>query len=174
MKVNMNRISVFSHNDFDEKMYRLGLDFSNVSDESDKAFISIIGTPQCIEHYLHSNDTHYFPENTHNVLNLDFDDIDDDKREWKDQIFYGISEEQAKQCVEFIEKNIGKNFYIHCRAGRSRSQGICRYILDMYGSEYGYDEKLSCRKENPCHTPNMRVVTMLKREFYKMKGYNLE
>ena len=44
----MNRISVFSHNDFDEKMYRLGLDFSNVSDESDKAFISIIGTPQCI------------------------------------------------------------------------------------------------------------------------------
>lgn len=169
----IKRISVYSHNDFDTKMYRMGLDTFNVEQETDKAFISIIGTPQCIEHYLHSNDTHYF-NNANNVLNLEFDDIDEDELHWKDQIFYGITSEQARQCVEFIEKNIGKNFYLHCKAGRSRSMGICRYILDMYGKEYGYDETKSCRKDNPCSTPNMRVVTILKREYYRMKGYNVE
>lgn len=167
-------IKVYSHLDFDEKMYRLGIDTFNVEEESDKAFISIIGTPQCIEHYLHSKDTHWFKNNCYNVLNLEFDDIDEESKDWKGQTFYGITEEQAKQCVEFIEQNKGKNFYIHCRAGRSRSAGICRYILDMYGKEYGYDETKSCRKENPCKTPNIRVVSMLKREFYKMNGYNIE
>ena len=44
----------------------------------------------------------------------------------------------------------------------------------MYEKEYGYDETKSCRKDNPCLTPNIRVVSMLKREFYKMNGYNLE
>ena len=167
----MNRISVFSHNDFDEKMYRLGIDSNNVNKELDKAFISIICTPECQKYYLEENELHWFKNNTHNVLNLEFDDINDDSIEWKGHTFYGITEEQSKQLVEFIEKNKGKNFYIHCKAGKSRSQGICRYILDIYGKKYGYDEKLSCRKNNPCLTPNIRVVTMLKREYYKMIDY---
>lgn len=167
-------INVYSQKDFEEKMKQLNLDSSNVEIKFDKAFISIIGTPQCIEHYLHSEDTHWFKNNCHNVLNLEFDDIDEESKDWKGQTFYGITEEQAKQCVEFIEQNRGKNFYIHCRAGKSRSQGICRYILDMYGKEYGYDETKSCRKDNPCLTPNIRVVSMLKREFYKINGYNIE
>lgn len=166
-----NRISVYSHSDFDEKMYRLGLDFSNVEDEDDKAFISIICSPNCQEHYLHDIERHWFPNNTHNVLNLEFDDIDDDHINYNGHVFFGIDEQQAKQTVDFIEKNKGKNFYIHCKAGKSRSQAICRYILDIYGDEYGYNENKSCRKDNPCLTPNMRVLTMLKREFYKLIGY---
>ena len=169
----INRISVFSHNDFDEKMYRMGIFSSNVVDEKDKAFISIIGSPECQKYYLEEDEIHWFKDNTDNVLNLEFDDIDEENIVWKGHTFYGITEEQSKQLVEFIERNKGKNFYIHCKAGYSRSQGVCRYILDVYGEEYGYNEKLSCRKENPCKTPNIRVVTMLKREFYKLKGYEV-
>ena len=44
---------------------------------------------------------------------------------------------------------------------------MARYILDMYGEEYGYNEKESCRKENPCKTPNINVLTKLKRTYYK-------
>lgn len=170
----IKRINVFSHNDFDEKMYQMGIFSSNVNDEKDKAFISIIGTPQCQKYYLEMDSYHWFKHNGDNVLNLEFDDISTEEFEWKGHTFYGISEEQTKQCVEFIEKNIGKHFYIHCQAGKSRSQAICRYILDMYGKEYGYDEKLSCRKDNPCKTPNIHVLTKLKREYYKMKGYNYD
>lgn len=170
----INRISVYSHNDFDEKMYRLGIDTFNVEDESDKAFISIIGTPECQKYYLEEDEFHWFKNNTHNVLNLEFDDIDGDTIEWKGHTFYGITEEQSRQLVDFIENNKGKNFYIHCKAGKSRSQGVCRFILDVYGDEYGYDKKLSCRKENPCTNPNQRVVRMLKREYYKQLGYEIE
>lgn len=170
----INRISVYSHNDFDEKMYRLGIDTFNVEDEPDKAFISIICTPECQKYYLEENEFHWFKNNNHNVLNLEFDDIDGDTIEWKGHTFYGITEEQSKQLVDFIENNKGKNFYIHCKAGKSRSQGVCRYILDVYGDKYGYDQKLSCRKENPCTNPNQRVVRMLKREYYKQLGYEIE
>ena len=170
----MNRISVFSHSDFDEKMYRLGIDTSNVESEDDKAFISIIGTQECQLKYLEEIELHWFKKNCHNVLNLEFDDIDDETLEWKGIVFHGLSQSQAKQIVEFVENNKGKDFFLHCRAGLSRSQAICRYILDMYGKEYGYDEKQSCRKENPCKTPNVHVLTLLKREFYKLKGYELE
>ena len=65
------------------------------------------------------------------------------------------------------EKHKGKDFYIHCRAGKSRSIAVATYILDMYGEEYGYNEKESCRKDNPCKTPNINVLTKLKRTYYK-------
>ena len=44
---------------------------------------------------------------------------------------------------------------------------MATYILDMYGEEYGYNEKESCRKDNPCKTPNINVLTKLKRTYYK-------
>lgn len=168
-------ISVFSQTDFEEKMYKLGLDSFNVSETNDdKAFIQIIGTPECRKYYIGVDVTHYFVNcDSPNVLNLEFDDIDTDEINWGGHVFKGISDEQAKAMVEFIDRNKGKDFYISCKAGKSRSQGICRYILDIYGHEYGYDEKESCRKDNPCLTPNMRVVTMLKKEYYKLNGiYN--
>ena len=171
--MNINRINVFSHNDFDEKMYRLGIDSFNVIDEKDKAFISIVGTPDCQKNYLHDDELHWFKENTDNVLNLEFDDVSCEEYEYKGVKFYGLNEEQAEQIVRFIEENRGKNFYIHCRAGKSRSQAICRYILDVYGEEYGYDEKLSCRKENPCLTPNIHVHALLLRKYREIFGFIL-
>ena len=166
----INRINIYSHQDFNEKMYRLGIDRFNVENEKDKAFISIVGTPEIMKTYLkRDNNPIWFPNNTHNVLNLQFDDINTDSCIYKEYKFFGITEEQAKQCVEFIEKNKGKNFYIHCRQGKSRSQGVGKYILETYGNEYGYYENISFRKENPCIKPNTRVIELLKKEYIKLK-----
>ena len=165
---NYNRISVFSHDDFDVKMYRLGLDDSNVEEcKNFNAFISIIGSNDSQKYYLEDDERHWFKINHENVLNVEFDDIEEDELLYKGVNFKGITNEQSEQIVDFIEKNKGKNFFLHCRAGRSRSAAICRYILDMYGEEYGYNEKESCRKENPCMTPNINVLTKLKRTYYK-------
>lgn len=165
---NYHKVNVYPQDGFDEKMYRLGIFTDNVEEVKDKAFISIIGTKECREYYLDEGYIeHWFKHNTDNVINLDFDDIDGESVEWKGHTFYGISEEQTKELYDFIDKNIGKDFYIHCRAGKSRSQAIFAYIVNMYGEEYGYSKKYSGLKENPCITPNMRVLTMLKREYYK-------
>lgn len=165
---NYKRISVFSQNDFETKMYKLNLFSYNVEEVSEsKAFIQIIGTQESLQKYLKENTTHWFNKSeADNVLNLEFDDINEDCFIYKDIEFKGISDKQAEQVVNFIEKHKGKDFYISCRAGKSRSQAICRYILDIYGKEYGYDEKESCRKDNPCHTPNINVLAKLKRAYY--------
>ena len=162
-------ISVFSQNDFEEKCYKLGLDSFNVNEvKSDKAFIQIIGTPDCLKNYLIEDTIHYFSNcDADNVLNLAFDDINDEEFFYKGVNFKGLSDEQAEQIVDFIEKHKGKDFYISCHAGRSRSVGVARYLLDIYGEEYGYFEKESTKKGNPILTPNIFVLTKLKRIYYK-------
>jgi protein-tyrosine phosphatase len=116
---NKKRIEVLSQNLFDEKMKELGLDDNNVED-TNLAFVSIIGTPDCLKYYLDEEDTkHYFKDHP-NVINLDFDDITYDEIDWKGHKIKGLSMEQAQKLFEFIENNKDKDFYIHCRAGMSR------------------------------------------------------
>lgn len=162
----LKKILVYSHKDFEERMEQLHIDQSNVQNDTENAYISILCTPDN-QVLLRPP---YFTENTPNVCILSFDDTDKDYVVHLDRVWYGIDEHEAKRCVEFILDNLGKNFIIHCNAGRSRSQGVCRFILDMF-KDQGYDENLSCRKDNPCLTPNMRVVRMLKREYYKKVGW---
>jgi len=67
----------------------------------------------------------------------------------------------AFRLVQWIDKRIaiyGAEFFIHCSAGKSRSQGVVRYILDTYPNI-----EWKTRQSNPCVTPNWHVVTMLKR-----------
>lgn len=169
MKNKVNNILVFSQADFEKTMQNLCIDSFNVNDVKDKAFIQIIGTPECLEKYLEEDTKHYFNNcNADNVLNLAFDDIASEELIYDGVKFIGMSNKQAEQIVTFIEIHKGKDFYISCRAGRSRSQAICRYILDVYGDEYGYYENVSCRKDNPCNTPNIYVVALLKRVYYQM------
>jgi hypothetical protein len=73
------KIVVLSHYLFDEKMREWGLNNQNVDNLKDTAFISIIGTRECLEYYLDESKTkHFFMNNHENVLNLDFDDISTD------------------------------------------------------------------------------------------------
>ena len=150
----------FSHSEFDLECEGRGWDDTNLPPGI--AFISIIGTPECQEFWLEEKEEHYFKQSHPNVLNIGFDDIPRDQVEWKGHIFYGLREEQADEIVEFIERNLGKDFWIHCRAGQSRSQGVVRYILDCYP-----EIEWITRPSNPCVTPNIDVVAKLKRKFWK-------
>lgn len=158
------KVIVMSHKEFDEFCKSNGWNDKNVANISNIAFISIIGTKECLKHYLKEEDTqHYFKKNHNNVLNLEFDDLSNDLN-WKGHIFKAMTDKQAEKCVKFIEKNQDKTIYVHCRAGVSRSQAFFRFIIDFYD---GYYEDCG-RKDNPCLSPNAHVVTLLKRAYYKL------
>ena len=68
------KVTVLSHYLFDEQMMKMGINNDNV-EQTNMAFISIIGTEECIKYWIMEDDKHYFKDHS-NVLNLDFDDID--------------------------------------------------------------------------------------------------
>lgn len=124
------KIEVFSHYLFEEKCKQDGLNDSNVEEKKLCAYIDIIGTKECLEYYLNEGDTkHYFREHP-NVLNLDFDDIEDDVM-YNGHHFKTMRMWQAEKAVEFIENMIknGVNYFrICCRAGFSRSRAFGEFI----------------------------------------------
>lgn len=145
-------IEVLSHSKFEDKMKEMHLDDSNVESLKDSAFISIIGTKECLEKYLHEASTrHFFKSNHDNVINLDFDDVDCDGMH-EDVQFKCISKEQALALVNFIDRIAAqnrKNVYIHCRAGISRSRAVAEYIARHYSIQYdGSERKLSYYRLN--------------------------
>ena len=157
------KIEVCSHYAFDNAMkHTLHLNDDNVED-SNMAFISIIGTPACLTYYLDEGDTkHHFEKEHPNVINLDFDDIGYDEFEWEGHIFKGMSDEQAQRLFDFIEENIDKSFRIHCRAGFSRSQAVGNFINDFYPKQFKSDTLLS--------HPNKEVYRKLSRCYYNKYG----
>lgn len=133
--ISMKTITVISQYGFDQLCMDNSWDDTNV-DNLNYAFISIIGTEACNKYYLEEDVKHWFDNSHTNVLNLEFDDIAYDTIDWKGHTFSGMTDEQAKQTVEFINKNSDKNFIIHCRAGFSRSQAVGRFINDIYKNEF--------------------------------------
>ena len=128
----MVEIEVMSHYLFDEKMREMGLNDNNIESHSDMSFISVIGTRECLEYYLDEGETkHYFSDNHKNVLNLDFDDISNDVI-YNGHLFKTMTMEQAEKTLEFIENIINEGydvkFFIHCRAGYSRSRAVAEFI----------------------------------------------
>ena len=144
------------------------------------AFISIC----CTETENSSYETHLLSDNHDNVINLDFDDINgytlkdqfpgDDYV--KDNPARGLNDEQGLQLVKFIENNIGKDIYVHCSAGVSRSQGIVKFILEYYNDYY---KESDTNPDNPCKMPNQHVFDVLRKFYavihrgpgYKFKSY---
>lgn len=133
-----------------------------VKDRLDIAIISIEVTPECARYYMEIEkedfDNSHILESGPRVLNLEFDDINQDYR-YKGHLLKTISREQAIEIVSFIDRNLGKDIIVHCKAGTSRSQGIQRYILDTFPEYYEEDQ------DNPCLTPNIEVVRRLKRAY---------
>ena len=159
----MAKIQVFSKFDFDELCYQNNWSDWNVESLGDKAFISICCTQDVAEHHLEEKDEHWFNESHPNVLNLDFDDIETDTKfgDNEEYIARAMTEDEATEILEFVEKNLGKDIYIHCRAGASRSQGVFRAVCAIWPDIY--DEKENYNENNPCITPNIHVVRLLKR-----------
>ena len=120
---------VLPHNSFDEDMRTIGLDDDNV-ESSSMAFISIIGTRECLEYYLNEGNTrHYFKDHP-NVLNLEFDDLNCNVL-YDGHLFKTMTIEQAEKTVDFIERMIENGVDViegHCRAGLSRSRAVFEFI----------------------------------------------
>lgn len=157
----MEKVEAFSHYLFDKMCENKKINDFNVGCIQDKAFISIVGTKDVQEYYLEEKEYHWFKHKHSNVLNLEFDDVDEDK-EWDGHVAMAITDEQAEEIVNFIEENLGKNFLIHCRAGMSRSQAIKHFIVSNY-EEY---------KDVPldtCSTPNVCVLRKLNAVLWNRK-----
>ena len=99
-------------------------------------------------HPILFSEEHSIPSFYDCVLNIEFKDDSED---------FDIT--LAKKIVEFIDSNIGKDFYVHCIMGKSRSQAVCRYILETYPELYTYGREY----ENPLKTANPHVLSTLKR-----------
>jgi hypothetical protein len=153
----IHKVTVLSRRKFDEYCRKNNIHDYNVDDLNGKmAFISIIGTEDCRLYYLHDEEEqHYFTKEHPNVLNMEFDDLDEDIE--KDGRHYlAINEQQAERIVDFIEHNINSDFFIHCRAGVSRSQGVARFLQDAYDGHFALSSE-----SNPCVLPNKKVVNEL-------------
>ena len=150
----MPRIYVYPQSEFDRRMRMMGLDDTNVENAKGKLFISIIGTKECLEHYLHEPNTkHYFETNHKNVLNLG-------------HTFKVLSNEQAAKVVDFLDNNFEdgpKDVYVHCKAGISRSQAIAAFVYDAYGALYGLQNDVTVDRANLNHG----TLRTLKNAFYE-------
>jgi len=167
------KIVVLSQYLFDEQMRDWGLNSQNVENAKDTAFISIIGTKECLEYYLDEGDTkHYFMNNNKNVLNLDFDDTSTDVN-YDGHIFKTMSMKQAEQAVDFIEDmvNDGRTtFYIHCRAGMSRSRAFAEFIY-TYCQEHNIDVEYEDRNDYTTIL-NQGVLRRLNHAYWKKHKIN--
>lgn len=152
----MNKLYCFNRWAFENYCKEHGWDSDHIPENS--AFISICGTHPVQEFVLQEGEYHYLDKGD-SVLNLDFDDINEAivPIESTDSVAKGLDPLQAELAVRFIKDNLGKDFYIHCRAGHSRSQAFVRYILDMYDTLYDFQ----IRPENPPTNYNQYVKTKL-------------
>lgn len=130
------------------------------------SLISIANTKECCDLYEKRGDVlesyNPFPPSEH-VMNLMFDDITEDHICWEGFNILGLQDTQAEDLVRFIDQEIksGRDIYVHCLAGKSRSQGVVKYILDTYGR----DLEIETNPQNPCITPNLHVSSKLMRAY---------
>lgn len=159
------KVKTYSIFDFDILCSTNHWDDNNVEELKDVAFISIICSDECQKCYLEEEEEHWFKQEHPNVLNIEFDDVIEDMT-YKGCRFVAITKPQAKKMFDFIERNIGKEFKIHCRAGISRSGAVYTFINEMYPHLYVVNENDKARIR-----PNTYVLTMLKRCYYEKYGF---
>ena len=166
----MKNIYILPHSRFDNICESNVWNDNNVESLKDKAFISIICTDDVRKYYLEEDEdetSHWFKENHDNVLNVEFDDCEeiislDNKY---DKFAYPITQEQANDIYKFILDNMGKDFYIHCRAGISRSGAVGRFIYDL--DKAMNDNKSNYEFEQINYVrPNITVKQKLMRAYY--------
>lgn len=166
------KITVLSHYWFDETMKRMNLNDDNVED-TNMGFISIIGTPECLTYYLDEGNTKHFFKDHSNVLNLDFDDIENDVM-YHGHHFKTMRMEQAERVINFIEKMIEKgvdDIYIHCRAGVSRSRAVGEMIY-IYCKENDINVEYADRNDYTTML-NSGVLRKLKHAYWKKNKLNM-
>lgn len=148
----MNKVTVVSKAGFHELIDEEGQD-------PEKSYISIEGTPECIEYWIKDDDNdHLLPDGPH-ILNLNFDDVVEDEYEYEGHIFRTISYDEAREILDFVMKEKGRDIVIHCKAGKSRSQAVARFIVDCFPDDW--------KGVGLLRTYNPEVLGRLKRVYYE-------
>lgn len=148
------KVFVLNAKQFAEVCEAIQINDRNVNDFTDYAFVSIL---EPFNGFHDCGYKHYFHDNHPNVINLEFYDVDEEFTHPNGFLMYPIDDLQADKLIDFIEANKGRNFYVHCDAGISRSQGVRRFLEDFYDYEYDNPDK-GC--------PNQTVYNTLKQAFY--------
>lgn len=166
----MAKLFCYSMANFNKMCADNGWNDRNMPENS--AFISILSTSDVSEYYGYICHYCYFRKPHDNVIVLHFDDITSDTKTFVDgnRIARCISDEDSIRLVQFIDSNAGKDIYIHCMAGKSRSQAVVRYILDNYSNFYG---EADLNPDNPCLYPNVHVKCKLNRALRKLSDENI-
>ena len=115
-------------------------------------------------------DEHWFGQNLRNVLNVEFDDIEEEFTDTQYGRALGITDKTALEIKNFIDTmyKLGvKNWYIHCRSGRSRSVAVGIYLIE-YLLIHNEDYQDNDFKKDKA---NKRVLSLV-REPYGNKGKN--
>lgn len=154
----MKTVLAQSYNMFISTMESNGLSDDNVHEKDKTAFIEVMGEQDLPYMPFH------FKKDHPNVLRMIFDDVDEvveakylDERDPKS--LYPATEAQARQIVDFVDKNNGVDvFLIHCAAGVSRSAGIAKFIYEHFGGNPSH-----FKMYNPHTMPNARIDSMLRR-----------
>jgi predicted protein tyrosine phosphatase len=150
------RVHVLSKMEFDGLMKQNGINDSSVERFDSIMFISIVDTE--------NRQGPYFNEDHDNVINLRFDDVENDNEASPTQEYEtrAFSEKQAKKLYEFIKKHREKETCIvHCMAGISRSGAVGTFVNGFCQGDW---ERF--KRDNPYIMPNPRVHRMLNEAKY--------
>jgi len=128
-------INALPHTLFDDTMRRKGYRDDNPPPDN-VAVISICCCDEIKKNYLeavkHETDEHWFKEDHRNVLNVEFDDIHQSEQATEFGTARGITAETARRIVAFVKDNVDADeWFIHCRAGRSRSVATAHVVGDI-------------------------------------------
>lgn len=145
------KVHILSKMEFDKILMQNKITDENVESFDSVMFISIMDTICSLPAW--------FSENHDNVLNLRFDDVENDGEvsPTQKESTKAFSEEQAKQLYEFIKKHREKETCIvHCMAGISRSGAVGTFVNGYAQGDWEY-----FKRTNPYISPNPRVHRML-------------
>lgn len=165
------KIKVWPQGLFDDNLRVKGIDDSNV-EGLNTAFISIIGTKECLEYYLNEGDTKHYLKDHPNVLNLEFDDLATDIL-YNGHLFKTLTMEQAEKSVDFIERVISgwpDEIDIHCRAGYSRSRAFAEFIW-RYCKEHNIEVEYH-ERDVYMSVYNQGVLSRLNNAYWKKHRIN--
>jgi len=155
------RVHVLSKVEFDGLMVQNKIVDENVEKFDSIFFISLIDN--------HNQKGHYFKKDHNNVMNLRFDDVendggaprvlvdDPDIDNFDEEKVKAFSEKQANNLFKFIKANRDKETCIvHCMAGISRSGAVGMFVNGYCGGDFDL-----FKRDNKFISPNARVHRML-------------
>lgn len=138
---------------------------SNVSIYSRGAYENLSGLKDKAVIRIHNmNDKKWYPNEENGKLILFFNDLKTENISMVDKIKANIGMKtkclnkiDAQKIINYIKKNQGKDFIVHCEYGKSRSVAVAIFLRDNFG--YIINNK---KEEELIHYNNW-VLNMLKK-----------